>query len=157
MLPMRGGIALMAVVVVQVELSWQGDGAPQAGCVLPRLLTSSGAAPQKAVDLNGAATFGDIVVEAGSGRAARDEAAGASAVAAMNLDVRVQVAGVALDDEEGAADAGGWQTVWEKEILFTDDTQHLARVAEFSQAQRKHAAQAQVCASAGPPDILRTT
>lgn len=132
--------------VVQVELSWQGERPPQDGCELPRLLTSSGAAPQKAVDLNGAATFGDIVVEAGSGRAARDAAAGAGAVAAMNLDLRVQVAGVALDDEEGAA--GGWQTVWEKEILFTDDTQHLARVVEYSQAQRKHAAQAQVCTRA---------
>ena len=34
--------------------------------------------------------------------------------------------------------------VWEKELLFSDDSQHLARVAQMSQAQRKHADQAQV-------------
>lgn len=128
-----------------MALCWQEAGPPHGGCELPRLLTSSGAAPRKPVDLNGAASFGDIVVEAGSGRAERDAAGGPGAVAAMNLDVRVQLAGVQLDEEEVAAgEEGGWQTVWEKELLFSDDSQHLARVAEFSQVQRKHTAQAQV-------------
>lgn len=131
------------MLCIQVALCWQGRGEPQPGCELPRLLTSSGAAPQKPLDQNGAATFGDIVVEAGSGHAERDALAGPDAVAAMNLDVKVQLAGVQLD-EDGEAEEGGWQTVWEKEVLFTDDARHLARVAEYTQVQRKHAAQAQV-------------
>lgn len=130
--------------VLQVVVCWQEASAPQDGCELPRLLTSSGAAPQKPVDMNGAVTFGDIVIDAGSGRAQPDPAAGTDAVAAMNLDIKVQLAGVRLDEEEGGAEQDGWQTVWEKEMLFTDDTQHLARVVEYTQAQRKHAAQAQV-------------
>eukprot|EP00892_Ulva_mutabilis_P012666 jgi/Ulvmu1/9772/UM056_0012.1 len=131
---------------VRVVLCWQEGSAQQDRCELPRLLTSSGVAPQKEVNMNGAVSFGDIVVDEGSGRAQPNPAAGSDAVAAMNLDIKVQLVGVQLDEEEGGqggVEEGGWQTVWEKEVMFSDDAQHMARVVEYTQVQRKHAAQAQ--------------
>ena len=51
----------------------------------------------------------------------------------------MQFEGEPLEEDEG-----GWGTIWEKELLFSDDAHHMAKLVEYSQAQRKHAAKAQV-------------
>lgn len=61
--------------------------------------------------------------------------------------------GELFEGEAMEVDAEGWCTIWEKELLFSDDAHHMAKVVEMSQAQRKHAAKAQVHPSFFPPTL----
>lgn len=114
------------------------------GCELPSLITSNDAPPALPISADGAAHFGDVLVATGSGRVAPDPSAPPNAPAAVTCRLRVQLSGVLLGGDGGGGGAEVWETVWEREVLFSDDSAHLARVAEMSQAQRQHAAEAQV-------------
>jgi hypothetical protein len=134
-----------SVARMQVVLSWQEGGeSASLGCELPHLVTSAGAEPVKALDMSGAVSFGDILIAEGSGKVPLDASNGTGTPAAVNLCVKVQVFGVQFEADASEAGGDGWSTVWEKELLFTDDAQHMTRIAEYTQAQRKHALQAQV-------------
>jgi hypothetical protein len=66
-------------------------------------------------------------------------------VPAVNLWVRVQLRGVHLLGAAESCNTDTWLTVWEKELHFSDDSQHLLRVVEMSQAQKQYARHAKVC------------
>ena len=142
-------------------LEWEEGIAPTwSGCDLPALVTSAGAPPRVPFALDGSAAFGDVSAAEGSGRVAPDPAAGADAAQAVTCRIKVQLFGVQLRDDSQmeACNSGGgdeWLTVWEKEVVFSDDSAHVARVAQMSQAQRQHAQQAKVRVSQQPCLIHR--
>jgi hypothetical protein len=130
-------------VVLQVVLEWDESARPAwPGCELPQLVTAAGAAARVPVSTGGLAAFGDVSAAEGSGWLVPDPDGADGAAAAVTCRIKVQLKGVVLGGDEQAAK--GWVVIWEKEMLFSDDSQHLANVAMMSQAQRKHAVQAKV-------------
>ena len=147
-LPKRDAIVNLALLRnsdhIQVVLDWDDATRPTwPGCELPILETSHSAGPMRPLSPDGSIGFGDVLVATGTGRVAREPGAGSAAVAAVTCRVKVQLKGVELLGAEGV-DFREWLTVWEKELLFSDDAATVARVAEMSQAQKRHAAHAKV-------------
>jgi hypothetical protein len=139
---------------VQVVLDWDSMRPDWPGCELPSLITTiSSEDTVQDLTLDGSVMFGDVLVATGTGRAAPDPAAG-SGVPAMNIWIRVQLHGVHLLGAAESCNPDAWLTVWEKELHFSDDSQHLTRVAEMSQAQRQHARHAKVWVIAHLPQQL---
>jgi hypothetical protein len=134
------------VIRAQVLLTWDEASTPSwPGCVLPTLVTTFDAPPLLPVSVDGSIAFGDVVVATGTGRVTPDPSAGPGATAVLNCRVKVQLRRVDLGDAGAESSReGGWLTVWEKEILFSDDASHLTKVAVMSQAQQKYAVQAKV-------------
>lgn len=144
---------------MQVVLEWDEETMPTwPGCELPALESSRAGGTRRAFALDGVVGFGDVLVATGTGRVAPDPAAAAAAAAGVNCRIRVCTRGVALGGPEGGVDVAQWQTIWEKEFFFSDDAQRVARVAELSQAQQRHALEAKVCmlraAALRPPATL---
>lgn len=136
---------------MQVALQWGPEAEPTwPGCELPQLALPSGQLPHLQLTGEGLARFGDVSVVRGSGKVAPDPAGDSAAAAAVTLHIAVQLRQVQLAGaEQHALAEGGWLTVWEKEIVFSDDGQFAERVALMSQVQRKHVANVQVRVPAG--------
>ena len=131
---------------MQVLLEWDDESRPTwTGCALRALESSRAGGTRCGVALDGSVDFGDVLVATGTGRVRPDPAAEAAAPPGVNCRIRVQVRGIALAGMEAAGMAlSEWTMIWEKEMLFSDDAARAARVAELSQAQRRHAVQARV-------------
>lgn len=139
---------------MQVILDWDHSTKPDwLGCELPSLITTvADECTVQPLSCDGSVAFGDVLVATGTGRVAPDPVAG-NRVPAVNLWVRVQLRGVHLLGASESCNTDAWLTVWEKELHFSDDSQHLLRVVEMSQAQKQHARHAKVCIMAEHADL----
>ena len=118
----------------------------------------TGRAPLLQLSAEGLARFGDVSVAQGTGKLVPDPAGSDATAPAITLRIAVQLRQVPLAGaEQHPLAEGGWLTVWEKEIVFSDDGPYAARVAAMSQMQRKHVADVQVWRRVGAAPAHRIT